>query len=1043
MAMLLEAVTILGILQAIQALQGYETVVAVYNSKEEYSNCSYGASYNYTIDKLPTANLTNGTLLKFCSKSFTLNRTLVLFDLLDIAMIGTGSSVGCTNDREAGMLLKSVQNYTLNNIAFENCQLKSRIFSDPAQNIEAGVIIQDSTDITIVGLTIRNSPGVGLAMFYNNGSIRIQDSVFEGNGDNQHSGGSGVYIETGPSSSVVNHLRRADYDIVSSKFQSNKATSGQDRAVEGFSQLDKGGGLSIHIINSKNVNILVSNSCFIGNEAKHCGGGLFASYYGNSSHSNVKVQSTVFVQNKAQYYGGATYSGYEDTLDHDFLSLQMCRHFFKDVNFMENSAYYGGGSILSSSRTSNPNPDNRIVSFENCTWTRNSGQYGSAVAFLPKSLNLYSGGYLPTPSFSKCSVLENKVQKQTRNEIGHFQEYSKGIGAFYCFGYNIFFMGNSLFRDNTGTALYLDWCASFFEIGSFTLFKNNSGYQGGAIHMSSAVIYVSDESEVHFFKNTAEDKGGAIYDHTSSILACDHSSYCFIDYNGDENDVDKRNIYVEFENNSALSCGHSIYISSLIPCSNRFSVSATNLSDIFNQIGRFDFPLGDANNLVTAVNHTDITNLSWSKPLPFTPGKVTTLPFTDIDDFNHSIQSHYSVTINNEINSTITTQPDYSQVTNNKILLYGKRNDVATITLTDTSPRHNILSFNVTMQACPPGFILNETSQSCICANDNTYVGIDFCNNKKMIAYSKPGYWFGYKTNETENEDTLISGFCPKGLCKHSESPKPVLLPDKANEKELNQVMCSENNKGILCGECNDNCSIYFHSLEFKCTCNSDGSICNDCNLGWLFYVLSEIIPVTIIFLLIILFNVPFTSGLVNGFIFYCQVVEVIRFQSMGLIPYANEIQEVHKVISLIYLSFSLDMFVYENLSFCFRHSNNKAIDVLRFKYVTIIYILLLITFLFVINHCSKYFRCTRRHSQRLSNLMAHLKFKGGILHGLSAFFILGYVQCARCCFMLLATTQIYEKTIMIISLFSIMVVVLSSRMETISFNMRFLLFSW
>ena len=58
------------VLQVIQVLQGYETLIAVYNSTAEFNNCSDGADYSYSIDKLPTENVTNGTLLKFCSDTY-------------------------------------------------------------------------------------------------------------------------------------------------------------------------------------------------------------------------------------------------------------------------------------------------------------------------------------------------------------------------------------------------------------------------------------------------------------------------------------------------------------------------------------------------------------------------------------------------------------------------------------------------------------------------------------------------------------------------------------------------------------------------------------------------------------------------------------------------------------------------------------------------------------------------------------------------------------------------------------------------------------
>ena len=165
------------------------------------------------------------------------------------------------------------------------------------------------------------------------------------------------------------------------------------------------------------------------------------------------------------------------------------------------------------------------------------------------------------------------------------------------------------------------------------------------------------------------------------------------------------------------------------------------------------------------------------------------------------------------------------------------------------------------VEACSPGFIHEATSGSCGCAfnTDDSYVGIDICNLTAMRAYRRQGYWIGYELNKTENEDTLASGICPRGFCLAEN-----LLPEKADREELDKIICSESRTGFFCGECKQNMSVYFHSQDFKYKTD------DLCSLGPLFYVLSEIIPVTVILLVIIYFKIPITSGLVNGFIFYC-----------------------------------------------------------------------------------------------------------------------------------------------------------------------------
>ena len=975
----------------IQVLQGYEVVIAVYNSTGEVNSCSFGANYSCGINDLLSKSLESGTLLKFCSEIILLNRKVNLTDISNIGLTGfMNTKMKCTGKKEEGIVLKYIRNLELKNITFEKCGVWTSVGT--YQEIKAGVIIQNSTNITITSLIVLNSPGSGLALFYNNGLIRIQASVFEGNGYDRHSGGNGVYIETGPSSFIVSDAD-AKYNFDKCHFCNNTAVTEKDKNISGFSRFDKGGGMCIHIRGSENVNIQISNSIFAENQVVQYGGGLFATYNGKSSNNSVSVLNSQFIGNKAAF-GGALYSGYLHDR-HKHVTPQSCSFSFQRVTFHRNIAEFGGGcSIFSTSAEKSKSR----VNFENCSWTQNSGQYGAALAILPNAWNLYSREMLPSPQFINCTLAENIVNQLTLQTTGQYSEYSRGSGVFHCLGHRFTFEATTVFENNDGTGLYLDSCAVTFSLNSVSYFTNNSGYQGGAINELSSVIYILDGAEINFICNNAEDKGGAIFEHATARLIYDYSRTCFIDYFGTSN-VSERNISVNFVNNTASNYGYSIYASTLIPCYNRFKVPVIGnmSSDIFNEVGNFTFiPRNRYRDLATAVNKTIITVKNSSIDLLVIPGKQTTLPFKDVDDIGWQEETNYLIEIKDEVNITAG-----QEVSHNVILLNGESEISATVVLTDLSPRKTSLRFQVTMQACPPGFIHEENTQSCICAfkTADYYFGIDTCNLTVMRAHRKEGYWIGYDPNRTENENSLLSGMCPRGFCSYGKSNQ---LPEEAAKDKLDNLICAESRTGILCGQCKQDFSVYFHNFDFECKPN------HLCNLGWFFYILSEIIPVTGLFLFILSFNISFTSGLTTGFVFFCQVVEVIRFQSLALIPHTGVTQVLQKISSLLYLSFSLDMFAHDQLSFCLWKSA-KAIDIHAFKFVTLLYALFLVlSITFAVKYCTRSWRCGQL--QKYTLLYKRLKFEGGVVHALSTFFILCYAQCARSSFMLLTSATIYHK---------------------------------
>lgn len=990
------------------AQENYKTVIAVYNSTSDHDvNCSSGASAQYNINEVPFENITSGTLLRLCSTSYTLTENISISSLQNIAFVGYNfPEVKCENERiNVGITFGNIRYLELHNLSVIGCGVATTIDTKPDHNIKASVVIQYSTDVMVTGLNVAKSPGTGLALFYNNGSIKVEKSIFERNGLDNETGGNGIYVETGPSTSAVSGLV-ADYMFIHCDFLFNKVVTGKDSIIKGFTRFDKGGGLCVYVLLSEKYNITISHSRFIGNEAEHYGGGLFVTYIGKARENNVRVLQSAFIMNSAQF-GGAMYAGYLHTRV-PFATPMNCSHYYESLTITENSAQFGGGSSVFASKTLTKT--NNSVDFVNCTWVRNVGQYGAAIAVLPNAWNLYTEGYLPTPRFIGCTISSNRVRGSNIFTKGNFAEYSKGSGAFYCYGHNILFEQQTLFEMNEGSAMYLGSCLAIFKKNSITYFLNNTGYQGGAIYELSSVVYVQDDSTVYFSANQAEDKGGAVYEHTFFMHIYDYSKTCFIDYVDDITEVTRRNISVTFIDNFAGRYGHSIYASSLRPCYNRFSFSAANLSvDIFDQVGNFTYyPENRPFEIATAVNHSNITAEDWTENLLFIPGKSMKLPFVDIDDLKQTVRTNYFVTIHSNFNTSFVTTPsDYADITSNVLLLHGKGEDSATVTLSDTSSRQIALSFNITLEACPPGFITDDDTQACICSvnSNKSYVGIENCKETLMQAYSRYGYWIGYLGNRTENEDSLLSAYFPTEQISLSRESSNHLLPEHADRQLLDAIMCDESRTGFLCSQCKENLTVHYHSWKFVCKSEEY------CSIGWLFYILSEIIPITIIFVLIIIFNFSLTSGLVNGLIFYCQMIGVIHLMSNNYLPFSKAAQIVNKIHSFVYLSTSLYLFNLEDLSFCL-WKNASPLSIAAFNNVSLLYaFILVIVVTFIVRNCSYgCFSCRRKFSRSTPLLLPKRQTQGSIIHGLTAFLVLCYAQCGHSALPLLLYVDVFSK---------------------------------
>ena len=226
-------------------------------------------------------------------------------------------------------------------------------------------------------------------------------------------------------------------------------------------------------------------------------------------------------------------------------------------------------------------------------------------------------------------------------------------------------------------------------------------------------------------------------------------------------------------------------------------------------------------------------------------------------------------------------------ITDNTLVIYGTPGAKGKIYLEKVGYNTVDLIFTVQIIQCPPGYILStphtrSVTDQCICAWSTpvSYRGILKCNHTHFQAYILCGVWVGYGLGN-ESEDNLFTAYCPLDFCSYNESMASLnyhLLPGEPNRTKLSKYICSKNRTGWLCGSCINGFSVYFHSPTYRCGPDMT------CSFGPLFYILSELVPLTVFFMAIIVFRINFMSGRLTGFIFFAQVVDALLLDVIPLI---------------------------------------------------------------------------------------------------------------------------------------------------------------
>ena len=927
----------------------------------------------------------------------------------------------------AGLAFIYSNNVSISNIEFKRCAAlrtsTSKDFRDTGSltflEFHAGLYFLLCEHISLVQVTITETNGIGVVMYSTVGNNVITDCVFQSNKvDNSTlSGGGGLYIEfsycvpdigncSEKSSNVPSqYTSNAYYDISGCSFRNN-AGNVTNEANSTFILPQKinhlafgrGGGLSIFFKgNANNNTVSVRGSTHTNNQALW-GAGLFVEYQDMSHNNTFEIYNSTFEGNEcynsrsalAGTGGGGARVGYIFFNDTHVRNNNL---YFETCRFLENSAYFGGGLSFYAAREPTENAPTNTLSFTQCSWKRNVARVGSGV-----DLSVWHPvpiGAAVKTTFHTCIFHQNNASyTQDVNSI-------IGVGAVYLDSLPALFT-DTVFEENSHSALAAISTGIYFN--STANFTNNSGRVGGAIALFGyTFIETSPETKFNFINNSAKIHGGAISSESIGQHDLINSRNCFIRFSDIATPGPKWTSRFYFEGNTANGESNSIHATSLLPCLWGSSHGSTKYDPkvvfCWNTTTWLYKGSKCSNEISTAPAR--FSNVS-DYHINAIPGKREMLPVVVLDDLSQDITDN-TVLVAAVDNYTHLKISSSYYISDDAIQLQGEPHTTGVVSLETADPGHVLeTKVNVTVLPCPPGMVQEGQGNETVCKCKGDYGGQILCYGAEFRAKLLRGSWIG---SYDDHEDLLV-GQCP--YCSLITDQQYFYLP--RHTSNLTEALCGKiNRKGSLCGRCKENYGPAITSGSFECVkCNST---------DWIFYLLTEFLPLTIFFFIVVLFNISITSAPANAFIFAAQILPTtFKIDGDGAILLSNitgssAVTALKDAYVIPYDIWNLDFFRTVLPKYCLS-SNLTTLQLIAMGYITAVYPLLLIgifyAFVWLYDHGVRplVFICRPIH-----NCFAKFRriwdLRRSIIHAFASFLLLSYTQFTLVSLFLLTSTPL------------------------------------
>ncbi len=984
------------------------TIVLVDELKgKDGPSCIHGSTPCLTL-QYAVNNTGNNTLFVLASPIITVDTVVKFQGLSGISILGgNNSSIHCTGIN-CGLSFIRSSNIRLRGFKYQYCSIYFHLVkeNDNSVAVLAGLHFDSCRNLYISNVSVIGSIGFGMSLAKGQGETTIDNSSFSNNSQCNADyctnlyGSGGMLIYAGYGDSV------GMYSISNCDFSNNTNLYRPAIFHNYWYFLSYGGGLNVFLSGNVTKNISLLN-CGFSNNTSIQGGGMAISLVDGTSNSHVTVHGCHFINNNGSYDnqqgggGGMKITMSSNELNQNQIGISNC-------TFIDNKAQYGGGTSLVAGTASQPTNQ---VTFYECHWLSNTGPTSAAIDISPDYRHQRHNSNTNV-SFENCRVVRNSNVETT---------IFQSEGVFSVSRINVKFVGQVWFEGNQNTALFMYSSRINVVASSSIYFIGNNGSNGGAMQMKGySEISYDNNVTLKFINNSARFLGGAIYsvnsdqDVTFSFQPCLFKPQRKI----------PRDIQIIFNNNKAgTDLGESIYLKSINACINACNENSnlTTWENPFNNtdcLGNFTFFNKDSHgkNVTTDVSSVQFINNGikaehyvcegQSKSecvLQVIPGFKTYIALKTTDDYGTdttAIVPFYVVLLHSSFRRVFLNSTFRTVTTNNYVTIHGQIGLNDTLAISPISYRNVVIKVNFTLVNCPPGYVFFNNFR-CLCSalqNESfQYRGINGCNHKSGLLL--PGYWAGYvyARDGTASDSTLLTGDCPRSYCNFSNVSNGVLqLLPVASKTELEEQVCTENREGRLCGRCRTNTSVFYHSNTFKCTKEKY------CQYGLVFYVLVDLVPTVILFLVLLSFDISLTSGAAYSVIFMMQQIHVSDITDRESIVFGRY-QIAVEVVNAIYDFSDLEFLNMKQFSFCL-FSGAQTMDILVMKYVSVVFaIMLVFVFTLLMNkwNCS----CMKRVCKRNRSGTNY-----SVVHGLTAFLVICYNGMARVTFDILSKGVVYGR---------------------------------
>ena len=751
------------------------------------------------------------------------------------------------------------------------------------------------------------------------------------------------------------------------------------------------------------VKIVISETTFKNNRGIN-GAGMLIDISNNTY--NVLINHSYFFNNKAMGFGGGL-AITQQTYIKDSLKLGKSQSMFilSDCNITNNTALTGAGMAvrLTDKYILTQCQNKYCFQFQNCIFNKNKAQRGASIySMLVTTLDSpHTLHDICVMAFLNCSFRRNNIS-HISNQPTIVSEY----GTIVALHIPLCFKEYNQFEYNNASALSIG--ATIVTLNGVMKFSNNTGMNGGGIAVyDGGSIVIEKGLQAFFADNRAINKGPALY---FSHVVPRYNGGCFLRYMDKFVNPDKWEYKMEFINNS-ISCGinGSIYVSSLNVCHFHFQHQSFSLLHIFCSDS---WSYNESN--CTKQIITGPASIRNSTTFSVIPGKNTEIPVLVYDELHHNISEITPIVyVSDGQTSTPLIKHWYMSFLSPKF----KMNEtIQLLTVDDQTVTLN--NIYVKIGHCPPGFYHNGSSPNglgqCTCVQSQPFmICLSTWYYVNNIIQLKQGWFMTYDEVNNDVYVAIQQLYQPVPLEGHDNKDGFIKL--NLDILVLNNFTCGHLKRdGVLCSKCTRETSVSVTTYDFQCV------ECKEENL-WkriLFYLFLQLVPAFLFCMLLTVFNTSITSGPMNGFVMFSQIISnpllVTHLQYQF-----NQLRSGNVLFNFIIIPYgfwNLDFFKTVIPPFCLS-PNTTNIEAWTLQYVNVV---LLLTFIFILYIFTELYACGCRPIVRLAlpvyrcigRLRRRWHFQTNLINTFATLFLLSYTKlCAVSIFLLIsAKAYVYHN---------------------------------